>query len=88
MRKSLLLTAAAAAAFAVVSSPAALVGIGSMAAAVSLLSPNAANAGTALLPGWALSCGRDPRCFERGEHRRRMARLRTAQGGRLASPSQ
>ncbi len=88
MRKSLLLTAAAAAAFAVVPSPAALVGIGSMAAAVSLLAPNTANAGTALLPGWALSCSRDPRCFERGEHRRLMARLRAAQGGHPASPSQ
>ena len=75
MRKSVLFTAAVAAAFAVMPSSAVLVGIGSMAAAVSLLAPNTANADTALLPGWRLSCGRDPRCFERGEARRQ-ARLR------------
>ena len=26
---------------------------------------------TAVLPGWQQSCGRNPRCFERGEARRR-----------------
>ncbi len=83
MRNSPLLTAAAVAAFAVVPSAATLVGIGSIAAAVSLLAPSAANAGTALLPGWTLSCSRAPRCFERGEHRRLIARLRGAPGGRV-----
>jgi hypothetical protein len=76
MRKSLILTAAAVVAFAVVPSTATLVGIGSLAAAASLLAPSEATAGTALLPGWRLSCGRDPRCFERGEARRQVARLR------------
>jgi hypothetical protein len=74
MRKSLILTATAAAAFAVVPSSATLVGIGSLAAAVSLLAPATAEAGTALLPGWKLSCGRNPRCFERGEARRQARR--------------
>jgi hypothetical protein len=75
MRKSLIITAAVAA-FAVVPSSATLLGIGSLAAAVSLLAPGPADAGTALLPGWTLSCSRDPRCFERGEARRQAARLR------------
>ncbi len=70
-----LITAMAAIAFAVVPSSASLLGVGSTAAAVSLLAPSAAHAGTALLPGWTRSCGRDPRCFERGEARRQ-ARLR------------
>jgi hypothetical protein len=40
-------------------------------AAIIALSRTDARAGTAILPGWAHSCGRDPRCFERGEARRR-----------------
>ncbi len=76
MRKSFLVTAAAATAFAVTPSSATLVGIGSVAAAIFLLAPDTANAGTALLPGWTHSCGRDPRCFERGEARRQAARQR------------
>jgi hypothetical protein len=47
-------------------------------ATAALLAATEVQAGTALLPGWGLSCGRDPRCFERGEYRRRMARLRLA----------
>ena len=82
MRKSLTLTALAVAAFAVVPSAATLLGIGSVAAAVSLMAASEAKAGTALLPGWRWSCGRDPRCFERGEARRQAARLR-AQSARV-----
>ncbi len=81
MRKSLII-ALAAAAFAVVPSSAALVGIGAMAAAVSLLAESDATAATAPLPGWVLSCGRDPRCFERGEARRQAARLRALRQAR------
>jgi hypothetical protein len=81
MRKSLII-ALAAAAFAVVPSSAALVGIGAMAAAVSVLAGSDATAATALLPGWVLSCGRDPRCFERGEARRQAARLRALRQAR------
>ena len=58
-----------------------VIGAASLATA-SLLVASAARAGTALLPGWGYSCGRDPRCFERGEHRRAIARLRAAQAGR------
>ena len=40
-------------------------------AAIVALSSNEARANTAILPGWTHSCGRNPRCFERGEARRR-----------------
>ena len=46
-------------------------------AAVALLVAGEASAGTAVLPGWTLPCSRNPRCFERGEYRRQIARLRT-----------
>jgi hypothetical protein len=36
---------------------------------VALTGPEA-GAATAILPGWKHSCGRNPRCFERGEARR------------------
>jgi hypothetical protein len=75
MRKSLSLTVMAVAAFAVVPSSATLFGIGSVAAAVSLMAVSEATAGTALLPGWWHPCGRNPRCMERVEGRR-LARLR------------
>ena len=71
-----------AAALASIPSTATIIGAASLATA-SLLVASAARAGTALLPGWKFACGRDPRCFERGEHRRTMARLRAAQGGHL-----
>jgi hypothetical protein len=48
-------------------------------AALALTRP--AHAATAVLPGWHLSCGRNPRCFERGEARRQRARLRREMGG-------
>jgi hypothetical protein len=51
-----------------------VIGAASLATAA-LLVASEARAGTALLPGWRLSCGRDPRCFERGEYRRQMAKL-------------
>jgi hypothetical protein len=35
-----------------------------------------AQAGTAVLPGWQVSCGRNPRCFEQREARRQRAKLR------------
>jgi hypothetical protein len=79
MRKSLVLTATVVAAFAVVPSSATLVGIGSMAAAVSLLVPGEAAANTAVLPGWRHPCGRNPRCLERVEGRR-LDRLRVKPG--------
>jgi hypothetical protein len=75
MRKFFLVTTLAAAWVAIPSAPA-VIAAASLATA-SLLVASEAQAGTALLPGWRYSCGRDPRCFERGEHRRQMARLRT-----------
>ena len=39
--------------------------------AMSLVTAEQAQANTAVLPGWQQSCGRNPRCFERGEARRR-----------------
>jgi len=71
MRKSLVLTALAAAAFAAVPSSATLLGV----AAVSLMAGSEATARTAILPGWRYPCGRNPRCFDRAEARRQ-ARLR------------
>jgi hypothetical protein len=76
MPKSLTLTAMAVAAFAVVPSSATLLGIGSVAAAVSLVAGSEATARTALLPGWRHPCGRNPRCTERVEGRR-LERIRT-----------
>jgi hypothetical protein len=65
-------------------------GIATVAATTVLLRGSAATAGTAILPGWRHSCGRDPRCFERGEARRR-ARLNALymryQGLPLRGPS-
>src|SRR5690348_5847727 len=76
MRRLLILAAtAAAAAWAAVPSAATVTAAGSL-ATVSLLAAGEARAVTALLPGWKHSCGRNPRCFERGEYRRQMARLR------------
>lgn len=73
------LIATLAAAWATVPSSATVIATASLAAA-SLLVASQAQAGTALLPGWKPSCGRDPRCFERGERRRMMARLRALSG--------
>ena len=75
MRKSLVFTALAATAFAAVPSSATLLGVGSLAAAVSLMAGSEATARTAVLPGWRNPCGRNPRCFERAEARRQ-AKLR------------
>ena len=75
MRKSLVLIALAATAFTAVPSSATLLGVGSLAAAVSLMAGSEATARTAILPGWRHPCGRNPRCFERAEARRQ-ARLR------------
>ena len=74
MRRLILVTTLAAACMAVPSA-AAVIAAASFATA-SLLVATEVRADTALLPGWKLSCGRDPRCFERGERRRQMARLR------------
>ena len=52
------------------------VGVGAV-AAVTMLAGSEASAGTAILPGWRHSCGRNPRCFDRAEGRRR-ARLNAA----------
>jgi hypothetical protein len=75
MRKSIVFTALAATAFATVPSSATLLGVGSLAAAVSLMAGSDATARTAVLPGWRHPCGRNPRCFERAEARRQ-AKLR------------
>ena len=80
MRKSLALTAMAAAAFAVVPSSATLLGIGSLATAVSLMAASEAAARTAIQPGWRYPCGRNPRCMERVEGRR-LDRLRGRTAG-------
>jgi hypothetical protein len=74
MRRSVLVITLAAA-WAAIPSADAVVATASLAAA-SLLVASGAQADTAVLPGWKHSCGRNPRCFERGEHRRQMARLR------------
>jgi hypothetical protein len=74
MRKSFVIAAALAAAWTVVPSATTVLGLGSLAAAVSLLVGSEAAADTALLPGWVHSCGRNPRCFERGEARRQARR--------------
>ena len=73
MRRSCGLAAAAAIAWNAVPSVGMVAGVGSF-ATVTVLAGGEARAGTALLPGWTHSCGRNPRCFERGEARRR-ARL-------------
>jgi hypothetical protein len=73
--RSLVLVTTLAAAGVAVPSAATVIAAASLATA-SLLVATEAQAGTALLPGWGVSCGRDPRCFERGEARRRAARLR------------
>jgi hypothetical protein len=41
------------------------------AATLAVLNVSEARAGTAIQPGWTHSCSRNPRCFERGEARRR-----------------
>ena len=84
MRKSLIL-ATAVAAFAVVPSGATLFGIGSLAAAVSLIAHSEAAANTAVLPGWRHPCGRNPRCMERVEGRR-LDRLRAKAAGNAPAP--
>ena len=50
--------------------PAAVTGT-AVVTAMSLVTTEQAQANTAVLPGWQQSCGRNPRCFERGEARRR-----------------
>jgi hypothetical protein len=76
MRRSFVLTTALAAVWVAIPSTPTVIAMASLATA-SLLVAADATAGTALLPGWGLSCGRDPRCFERGEYRRQLARLKT-----------
>jgi hypothetical protein len=76
MRRSFVLAMTLAAAWSAVPSTATVIAMASLATA-SLLVTSDANADTALLSGWKLSCSRDPRCFERGEARRQAARLRT-----------
>jgi hypothetical protein len=76
MRRSFVLAMTLAVAWSAVPSIATVIAMASLATA-SLLITSEASAGTALLPGWKLSCGRDPRCFERGEARRQAARPRT-----------
>ena len=75
MRKSLAI-ALTAVTWAAAPSATTVTAVGSV-ATIALLAAGEARAGTALLPGWKLSCGRNPRCFERGEYRRQTARLRT-----------
>jgi hypothetical protein len=70
-----MLVATLAAAWVAVPSGATVIATASFATA-SLLVATEAQAGTALLPGWRHACGPNPRCFERGEYRRQMARLR------------
>jgi hypothetical protein len=74
MRRSVLVMTLAAAWAAIPSAPT-VIGTASLATAA-LLVAHEARAGTALLPGWRHACGRNPRCFERGEYRRQLARLR------------
>jgi hypothetical protein len=70
MRRSFLFVATAVITWAAVPSATTAIGVGSLVAATTLAASEA-SAGTAILPGWVHSCGRDPRCFERGEARRR-----------------
>jgi hypothetical protein len=60
-------------AWAAVPSATTMIGVGSLGVVV-LLTGSEAKADTALLPGWRMSCGRNPRCFERGEARRQARR--------------
>ena len=76
MRRYALITMLAAA-LAAIPSSATIIGAASLATA-SLLVASVARAGTALLPGWGLSCGRDPRCFERGDSRAARSAIGTA----------
>jgi hypothetical protein len=64
---------AAAIAWAAVPLATTAIGTATVASTTVLLS-DAAEAGTAILPGWRHPCGRQPRCFERAEARRQ-ARL-------------
>jgi hypothetical protein len=73
MRKSFVFAATAVIAWAAVPLAATAIGAATI-AATAVLSSSAAKAGTAILPGWRHACGRQPRCFERAEARRR-ARL-------------
>ena len=70
MRKLLVLAATGAIAWAAAPAAMTVLGVGSL-ATVTVLAGSEAKAGTALLPGWRHSCGRNPRCFERAEARRR-----------------
>jgi hypothetical protein len=74
MRRFLLVTTLAAA-WAAMPSTGTVIGTASFAAA-SLLFASEVQADTALQPGWRHACGRNPRCFEHGEYRRQLARLR------------
>jgi hypothetical protein len=75
MRRSFLVAAMVAAGWAVVPSADTVIGMSSLAAAVSLLAQPEAKADTAVQPGWRHPCGRNPRCMERVEGRR-LARIR------------
>jgi len=64
MRKSFVIVAGALMA-ALIPSGTTVIGLGSLAAAVSLVASSEAVADTAVLPGWRHPCGRNPRCHER-----------------------
>src|SRR5262249_41421865 len=64
MRKFFVIVAGALMA-ALIPSSATIIGLGSLAAAVSLVASSEAAADTAVLPGWRHPCGRNPRCHER-----------------------
>jgi hypothetical protein len=70
MGRSFVVAAIATIAWAAVPSAPIAVGVGAL-AAVTVLAGSEASAGTAIQPGWRHSCGRNPRCFDRAEARRR-----------------
>ncbi len=80
MPRSFVLAVTGATAWAVVSVSNLVLGVGTL-ALVTSLTAGAAQAGTAILPGWRPACGRQPRCFDRGEARRQ-ARLNARYGRR------
>jgi hypothetical protein len=72
MGRSFVVAAIATIAWVAVSAAPTAIGVG--AAVVTVLAGSEASAGTAIQPGWRHSCGRNPRCFDRADARRR-ARL-------------
>jgi hypothetical protein len=70
MGRSFVIAAIATIAWAAAPAAPTAIGVGAL-AAVTVLAGSESSAGTAILPGWKHSCGRNPRCFERGEARRR-----------------